>query len=107
MTPLCLTGADLAVIRILALLRKYKNQHTHIFYTEDISEVQELPRGEFFSDLQLKKPTYYVGAVDDTGSYLGNWANVYIQPVKYSSHIYQGEDLAAYRLKPFRVVQQL
>lgn len=67
MTPLCLTGADLAVIRILALLRKYKNQHTHIFYTEDISEVQELPRGEFFSDLQLKKPTYYVGAVDDTG----------------------------------------
>lgn len=67
MTPLCLTGADLAVIRILAPLREYKNQHTHIFYTEDISEVQELPRGEFFSDLQLKRPTYYVGAVDDTG----------------------------------------
>ncbi|KIK13580.1 hypothetical protein PISMIDRAFT_688544 [Pisolithus microcarpus 441] len=78
MTPLRLAGADLAVIRILALLRKYKNQHTHILYTEDISEVQELPRGEFFSDLQLKKPTYCVGEVDDTGEVswrLGDYPN--------------------------------
>ncbi|KAI5983099.1 hypothetical protein EDD15DRAFT_2376834 [Pisolithus albus] len=78
MTPLCLAGADLAVIRILALLRKYNNRHTRILYTEDLSEVQKLPGGEFFSDLQLKKPTYYVGEVDDSGKVswqLGEYPN--------------------------------
>ncbi|KAI5981477.1 hypothetical protein EDD15DRAFT_367839 [Pisolithus albus] len=78
MTPLCLAGADLAVIRILALLRKYNNRHTRILYTEDLSEVQKLPGGEFFSDLQLKKLTYYVGEVDDSGKVswqLGEYPN--------------------------------
>ncbi|KIN94461.1 hypothetical protein M404DRAFT_1008315 [Pisolithus tinctorius Marx 270] len=66
MTPLDSAGADLAVIRFLALLRKYKIEHTHILYIEDPSQLQKLSNDAVFSG--LKEPAYYVGKVDNDGN---------------------------------------
>ncbi|KIO04581.1 hypothetical protein M404DRAFT_26042, partial [Pisolithus tinctorius Marx 270] len=69
MTSLEPPDANFAVLRFLALLRKYKDVDSdsrYLLYVEDPSELKtKLPAGEDLS--LLTSPSYYVGSVDDKG----------------------------------------
>ncbi|KAI6152594.1 hypothetical protein BKA82DRAFT_35042 [Pisolithus tinctorius] len=69
MTSLEPPDANFAVLRFLALLRKYKDVDSdsrYLLYVEDPSELKtKLPAGKDLS--LLTSPSYYVGSVDDKG----------------------------------------